>query len=93
MKLNSKSNPVVIALIESMSKNVTKKELSLKISQVKEGTSVKFNDLRLYGKNVISVKRSMARKGFKMVKQDYSTGTADMRSSRKGIRFVYENKR
>jgi hypothetical protein len=35
----------------------------------------------------------MARKGFKMVKQDYSTGTADMRSSRKGIRFVYENKR
>jgi hypothetical protein len=92
MKLNSKTNPVVIALTESML-NVTNKELNFKISQVKEGTSVKFNDLRLYGKNVISVKRSMARKGFKMVKQDYSTGTSDMRSSRKGIRFVYENKR
>ena len=82
MKLNSKTNPVVVALTESVS-NVTNKELNLKINQVKGGTSVKFNDLRMYGKNVLSVKRSMARKGFKMVKQDYS----------KGIRFVYENKR
>lgn len=79
---NSKSNPVAVALTESVS-NVTNKKLRLIISQVKGGTSVKFNDLRMYGKNVLSVKRSMARKGFKMVKQDYS----------KGIRFVYENKR
>jgi hypothetical protein len=92
MKLNSKLNPVVVALTESMS-NVTNKELSIVISQVQGGTSIKFNDLRMYGKNVLSIKRSMARKGFKMVKQDYSTGISNMRPSRKGIRFVYENKR
>ena len=90
MKLNSKFNPVAVALTESML-NVTNKELNLKINQVKGGTSIKFNDLRLYGKNVLSVKRSMARKGFKLIKQDSHLESNG--KNRKGIRFVYENKR
>jgi hypothetical protein len=90
MKLNSKTNPVAVALTQSVS-NVTNKELNLKINQVKGGTSIKFNDLRMYGKNVLSVKRSMARKGFKLVKQDSHLESNG--KNRKGIRFVYENKR
>jgi hypothetical protein len=92
MKFNSKSNPVVVALTESVS-NVTKKKLKIVINQVQGGTSVKFYNLRMYGKSVLSIKRSMARKGFKMVKQDYSTGKSYSRPCVKGIRFVYENKR
>jgi hypothetical protein len=83
-------NPIVNELIESIS-NVTNKTLDVRVSVLKKGTSVKFNNLQLYGTKILSVKRSMARKGFKLVKQDYTSGRSNTRrNSVKGIRFVYQ---
>jgi hypothetical protein len=84
------SNPIVNELIESVS-SVTNKPLDVRVSILKTGTSIKFNNLNLYGTKKLSVKRSMARKGFKLVKQDYSSGkSSTRRNSVRGIRFVYQ---
>jgi hypothetical protein len=83
-------NPIVNELMKSFS-NVTNKTLDVRINELKKGTSVKFNNLQLYGTKILSVKRSMARKGFKLVKQDYVSGKSSTRhNSVKGIRFIYE---
>jgi len=85
-----KFSSTTLELIESISK-VTNKELDVRESNLKTGTSVKFANLQLYGKKILSIKRSMARKGFKLIKQDYCSGKSTNRhNSVRGIRFIYQ---
>ena len=79
------------ALKDSVSKVVDHNEFgSIRITQSTKGTSVKFHNLDLTNNQVKSVKRSMASKGYRLVKHEYQIPTrGNKRTTARGEHFIY----